>query len=77
MYKFLIVIEKSETGYSAYSPDLPGCVATGKTAKEAERRMYEAVEMHIQGMLEDGTPIPEPSASSVYAIISKPESQAA
>jgi len=52
-------------------------VATGKTAKEAERRMYEAVEMHIQGMLEDGTPIPEPSSSSVYAIISKPEIQAA
>lgn len=75
--KFLIVIEKSETGYSAYSPDLPGCVATGKTAKEAERRMYEAVEMHIQGMLEDGTPIPEPSSSSVYAIIQKPDSQAA
>ena len=77
MYKILIVIEKSETGYSAYSPDLQGCVATGKTAKEAERRMYEAVEMHIQGMLEDGTPIPEPSSSSVYAIISKPEIQAA
>jgi predicted RNase H-like HicB family nuclease len=77
MYKLLIVIEKSETGYSAYSPDLPGCVAAGKTAKEAERRMYEAVEMHIQGMLEDGTPIPEPSSSSVYAIIQKPDSQTA
>ena len=77
MYKLLIVIEKSETGYSAYSPDLPGCVATGKTAEEAEKQMYEAVEMHIQGMLEDGLPIPKPNASSVYAIISNPETQTA
>jgi len=77
MYKLLIVIEKSETGYSAYSPDLPGCVAAGKTAAEAEKRMYEAVEMHIQGMLEDGEPIPKPTSSSVYAIISKHETQTA
>ncbi|MDG6220350.1 MAG: type II toxin-antitoxin system HicB family antitoxin [Candidatus Thermoplasmatota archaeon] len=77
MYKLLIVIEKSETGYSAYSPDLPGCVATGKTAEEAEKQMYEAVEMHIQGMLEDGLPIPKPNASSVHAIISTPETQTA
>lgn len=77
MYKFLIIVEKSETGYSAYSPDLPGCVAAGKTAKQAERNMYEAIELHIQGMLEDGTPIPEPSSSSAYAIIAKPETQAA
>lgn len=48
MYKFLIIIEKTETGHSAYSPDLPGCVATGKTEIEAEQRMFEAIEMHIQ-----------------------------
>jgi predicted RNase H-like HicB family nuclease len=72
MYKFLIVIENSKTGYSAYSPDLPGCVATGKTEREVEKLMYEAIEMHIQGMLEDDIPIPEPTATSVYAILSKP-----
>jgi predicted RNase H-like HicB family nuclease len=77
MYKFLIVIEKSETGYSAYSPDLPGCVATGKTMKEVEKLMYESIEMHIQGMLEDNIPIPEPTSTSVYAILSKPAGRTA
>jgi len=53
MYRFLIVIEKANNNYSAYSPDLPGCVATGTTREDAERNMYEAIEMHIQGLLED------------------------
>lgn len=59
MYRFLIVIEKADGNYSTYSPDLPGCVATGKTREEAEKNMYEAIEMHINGMLEDNLPIPE------------------
>ncbi len=66
MYRFLIVIEKANGNYSAYSPDLPGCVATGKTREEAERNMHEAVEMHVQGMLEDKLPIPEGVASAEY-----------
>ena len=53
MYRFLIVIEKANNNYSAYSPDLPGCVATGTTREDAEQNMYEAIEMHIQGLLED------------------------
>ena len=77
MYKFLIVIEKSETGYSAYSPDLPGCVATGETEAEAEHRMYEAIELHVQGMEEDNIPIPKSTSKSVYAVFTKTKGQAA
>ena len=50
--KFLIVIEKAGKNYSAYSPDLPGCVATGKTRKETEERMHEAIEMHLHELVE-------------------------
>lgn len=50
MYRFLIVIEKANGNYSAYSPDLPGCVATGATREEAKQNMYQAVEMHIIGI---------------------------
>jgi predicted RNase H-like HicB family nuclease len=59
MYRFLIVIEKANGNYSAYCPDLPGCVATGKTLEETERNMHEAVQIHLQGMIEDRMPIPE------------------
>jgi predicted RNase H-like HicB family nuclease len=69
MYRFLIVIEKAGKNYSAYCPDLPGCIATGKTREEAERNMYEAVEMHIQGMLEDNLPIPVNAATAEYIAI--------
>ncbi len=69
MYRFLIVIEKTDNNYSAYSPDLPGCVATGKTREEAERNMHEAVEMHVQGLKEDELPIPEGTASAEYIAV--------
>ena len=59
MYRFLIVIEKAGKNYSAYSPDLPGCVATGATREEAEGRMHEAIELHVKGLVEDGLPTPE------------------
>ena len=52
MYKFLVVIESTETGYSAYSPDLPGCAATGETREEVEKNMHDAIELHVQGLLE-------------------------
>ena len=71
MYKFLIVIERANGNYSAYSPDLPGCVATGATREEAERNMYQAIEMHIRGLIEDNQPIPEPHASAEYVVIEK------
>lgn len=69
MYRFLVVIEKAGDNYSAYSPDLSGCVATGATFDEAEKNMYEAVEMHIQGMLEDNLPIPESHSYAEYVAV--------
>ncbi len=69
MYRFLIIIEKAKGNYSAYSPDLPGCVATGKTREEAEQNMHEAIEMHIQGLLEDGLPIPEQESFAEYIAV--------
>ena len=64
--KYLMVIEPTETGYSAYSPDLPGCVSTGATRAEVARNMQEAIELHLEGMREEGYPLPEPSSSSAY-----------
>ena len=69
MYRFLIVIEKTKNNFSVYSPDLPGCVAIGKTREEAERNMHEAVEMHIQGLIEDKLPIPESTTYAEYIAI--------
>jgi predicted RNase H-like HicB family nuclease len=58
MKKFLIIIEKTKTGFSSYSPDLIGCVATGRTKKEVEKNMYEAIKMHIEGLKSEGIDIP-------------------
>jgi predicted RNase H-like HicB family nuclease len=66
MSKFLIVIEETATGYSAYSPDVPGCVSTGRTREEVERSMREAIEFHLDGLREEGLPIPQPSSSAAY-----------
>jgi len=70
MYRFLVVIERAEGNYSAYSPDLPGCIATGATREEAEQNMHEAIEMHVQGLLEDNLPIPESTSFAEYVAIS-------
>lgn len=64
--KYAVVIEKSETGYGAYIPDLPGCVAVGETLAETERLIREALEFHVEGLREDGLPVPEPSALAQY-----------
>jgi predicted RNase H-like HicB family nuclease len=69
MYRFLIIIEKADNNFSAYCPDLPGCVATGETREEVAQNMYEAVEMHIQGLQEDNLPVPESVASAEYIAI--------
>lgn len=69
MYRFLIVIEKTNKNYSAYCPDLAGCIATGNNREETERNMYEAVEMHVQGLLEDNLPIPENVAVAKYIAV--------
>ena len=69
MHRFLIVIEKADGNYSAYSPDLPGCIATGATREEAEQNMYQAIEMHINGLREDGLPVPESTSFAEYMAI--------
>jgi predicted RNase H-like HicB family nuclease len=66
MKRYLIVIEHTDSGYSSYSPDLPGCVSTGRTRKEAENNMREAIEFHVDGLQQEGFPVPEPLASSSY-----------
>ena len=71
MYRFLVVIEKANNNYSAYSPDLPGCVATGATHEDAENNMYEAIEMHIQGLLEDESPIPVSKSFAEYVVVAE------
>ena len=68
--RYLIVMEATSTGYSAYSPDLPGCVATGATESEVEKRMRQAIELHVAGLREQGDPVPEPQSSSSYVEIS-------
>jgi len=69
MHKFLVIIEKANGNYSAYSPDLPGCVATGKTTQETEQNMYEALEMHLKGMSEDKQSLPESSSLAEYVMV--------
>ena len=69
MHRFPVVIEKSGDNYSAYSPDLPGCVATGSTREEAERNMHEALVMHLDGLREDNLPIPGSEAFAEYMAV--------
>ena len=69
MYRFLIVIEKADGNYSAYSPDLPGCVATGATREETEQNMHQAIEFHIKGLREDGLPVPESTSFAEYVAV--------
>jgi len=64
--RYAIVIEKAEGNYSAYVPDLPGCVATGPTLEETERLIREAIEFHIEGLRTDGQAVPEPSSRVEY-----------
>ena len=64
--RYLIVIEQTGTGYSAYSPDLDGCIATGSTRREVERAMREAIEFHLDGLRQDGKLVPSPHAYSAY-----------
>ena len=68
--RYLIVMEATSTGHSAYSPDLPGCIATGSTESEVENKMREAIELHVAGLREQGEPVPEPQSSSSYVEVS-------
>lgn len=66
MSRFLIIIEETATGFSAYSPDLPGCASAASTREAVERSMREAIEFHLEGLRADGQPVPRPSASAAY-----------
>ena len=69
MHRFLIVVEEAGQNYSAYSPDLPGCVATGSSRDETEQNMYEAIQLHIEGLREDGLPIPNSTSIAEYVVV--------
>jgi predicted RNase H-like HicB family nuclease len=64
--RYVMIIETGQRNYSAYLPDLPGCIATGKTLDEVRQRMREAIELHLAGMREDGLPIPKPTSLVDY-----------
>jgi len=61
--------EKTQNNYSAYSPDLPGCVATGATREDAVKVMHEAIELHVHGLVEDGMPVPGSHSSASYGAV--------
>jgi len=64
--RYAIVIEDAGSNYSAYVPDLPGCVSTGATIEETERSIREAIELHLEGLRQDGSPIPSPTSRVEY-----------
>lgn len=64
--RYAIVIERGSSNYSAYVPDLPGCVATGATLQATAREIRDAIDFHIEGMREDGLPVPEPTTQVTY-----------
>lgn len=66
MQRYTVLIEKGETSYGAYVPDLPGCVAVAKTLDEVKTLIHEAIEFHLEGMREDGEPIPQPTTHAEY-----------
>jgi predicted RNase H-like HicB family nuclease len=71
MYRFLIVIEKTKRNYCAYCPDLPGCIATGRTKQELKKRIRSAIALHIRSMIEAGLPIPVPQTYAEYISVNK------
>ena len=64
--KYLIVIEPTATGFSAFSPDVPGCVSTGGSRDECERNMHEAIAFHLDGLQEEGQPVPQPTSTAAF-----------
>ena len=64
--RYAVVIEKAESNYSAYVPDLPGCVATGDTVEAVEREICDAIRFHVEGLMQDGMPVPTPTSIAEY-----------
>ena len=71
MKKFLVVVEKANGNYSAYAPDLPGCVAAGNTVQETVQLMCEAMQMHVEGLVEDGLPVPDAHSVAEYVVLAE------
>ena len=69
--RYAVVIEEGERNYSAYVPDLPSCVSVGDTLEEAKAEIREAIEFHLEGLREDGLPIPEPSSRAEYVEVAE------
>ena len=67
--RYAVVIERSETGFAAYVPDLPGCVAAGETVEEVSQLISEAITLHLEGMRADGIPYPEPTTRAEYVAV--------
>jgi predicted RNase H-like HicB family nuclease len=70
--RYAVVLEKAKRNYSAYVPDLPGCVATGKTVQETLAALHAAIEFHLEGLVEDGAPIPDPNSLVDYVEVAIP-----
>jgi len=66
MKRYLVILEKTETGFSAYSPDVPGCIATGPTRELVESEMRSAIRFHLESLRRDGEPVPEPTTDATY-----------
>jgi predicted RNase H-like HicB family nuclease len=64
--RYLVVVEKTENNYSAYVPDLPGCIATGATVEDVQQNIREAIAMHMEGLREDGLPVPAPQTQAEF-----------
>ncbi len=69
--KYLTIIEKANKNYSAYIPDIPGCIAAGRTIEETKKNIQEALAMHLEGLKEDGIPSPKPKAKVDYVVTAK------
>ncbi|MCH7471638.1 type II toxin-antitoxin system HicB family antitoxin [bacterium] len=69
MKKYLVILERAKHNWAAHSPDVPGCVATGKTREETKKNFQEALEFHFEGLREDGLPIPEPRTRALYVSV--------
>ena len=69
--RYAVVFEKSNTGYAAYVPDLPGCITTGRTLEQTEKLIQEAIEFHVEGMRLHGETVPEPTTATSYVEVSK------
>jgi len=69
MNEYLVILEPTNTGYGAYVPDLPGCVSTGRTKNQVERNVREAIELHVDGLRNEGLPIPEPATTAAFVSV--------